>query len=186
MRRAARRATVRWPAAALGKSQLPPSWLTEPPLPRKDPLPGLEWLLLGPLSRWRGREGGREGVKEEGGGYTDLENIVNSLPPPPILPITLHPITLPYPLSLPPHPPQRTDRLSAACVRGYEISSSCSEALEAARAVKHNEEQDRGIWTLLSVINGPPDKEGEQGKEGGRGERQAENDRGGKTAGGGG
>ncbi|KAJ4933618.1 hypothetical protein JOQ06_030442 [Pogonophryne albipinna] len=37
---------------------------------------------------------------------------------------------------------------------GYEILSSCVQALEAARAVKYDKTQDRGIWTHLSVING--------------------------------
>lgn len=81
----------------------PPSpSLLEPPAVRKDPLPRLEWLLLGLLSRWRGRE--------EGGGYTDLENTVNSPQPPPS---TLHPILL---SSVPTYPPPPIDRQSSCCM----------------------------------------------------------------------
>lgn len=55
---------------------VPPPLPSGAPAGRKDPLPRLEWLLLGLLCRWQGREGGRRG-------YTDLENIVNSPQPPP-------------------------------------------------------------------------------------------------------
>lgn len=55
------------------------------PAGRKDPLPRLEWLLLG-LAKEGGMDGWVEGGREresKGGGYTDLKNTVSSPQPPP-------------------------------------------------------------------------------------------------------
>lgn len=111
-------ASLKWPASCLSLWPPPPPAPAEPPTGRKDPLPKLECLLLGLLSRWRERE--------QRGGVTDLENIVNS----PHLP--LHsPFPFSYPVSLIPLPPHIDRRSSCsmcvcvcACIRTLHMGFS--------------------------------------------------------------
>lgn len=89
------------------------------PAGRKDPLPRLEWLLLGPLSRWQGREEWMDGWREEG--VTQTWRTLSTAPNLPHHP-PHHPALL---SSVPTYPPPHTDRLSSCCMCVYMCVCTC-------------------------------------------------------------
>lgn len=121
-------ASLKWPISHLSSlfpRKLP---LSGSPAGRKDPLPSLEWLLLGLVSRWRERQGRERGGG--GGGGWGCGGVTQTwrTRAVPTLPITLHPIPdcyLPFLLTLPPH--RQALSLLFVCVYAFMhfYSSGC-------------------------------------------------------------